>query len=127
MSACGCRDYNDLAALYQHARKQDWVRAATDQYGIPLMYFIHHSARIHVEEQLREQDSREQVFVAMWFDDSMKPAYECGIAPAIHAAGYNPQRIDRKRFLGPVTEMSIRRLRKMVARVLAQLEPIMAL
>ena len=58
MAACGCRDCNDLAALYQHARKQDWVRAATDQNGIPLMYFIHHSARIHVEEQLREADKQ---------------------------------------------------------------------
>ena len=119
MAACGCRDYNDLAALYQHARKQDWVRPVTDQYGIPLMYFINHSARIHVEEQLREadkqlreQDSREQVFVAMWFDDSMKPAYECGIAPAICAAGYKPQRIDRKRYLGPVADEILAEIRK---------------
>ena len=119
MAACGCRDYNDLAALYQHALKQEWVRAVTDQNGIPVMYFINHSARIHVEEQLREadkqlreQDSREQVFVAMWFDDSMKQAYECGIAPAIYAAGYKPQRIDHKRYLGPVTDEILAEIRQ---------------
>ena len=37
-----------------------------------------------------------QAFVAMWFDDSMKDAYEKGIAPAIREAGYEPLRIDQK-------------------------------
>ena len=37
-----------------------------------------------------------QAFVAMWFDDTMKDAYEKGIAPAIRVAGYEPLRIDQK-------------------------------
>lgn len=40
-------------------------------------------------------DSR-QVFVAMWFDESMKDGYENGIEPAIREAGYEPLRIDQK-------------------------------
>jgi hypothetical protein len=119
MAACGCRDYNDLAALYQHALKQEWVRAVTDQNGIPVMYFINHSARIHVEDQLREADnqlreqaSREQVFVAMWFADCMEEVYDCGIKPAICAAGYQSQRIDRKRFLGSVTDEILAEIRQ---------------
>lgn len=36
------------------------------------------------------------VFVAMWFDDSMKDCYEKGIAPAIREVGYEPLRIDQK-------------------------------
>jgi len=37
-----------------------------------------------------------QVFVAMWFDESMKDGYEKGIVPAIREAGYEPLRIDQK-------------------------------
>lgn len=119
MAAAGCRGHNDLAALYQHALKQEWVRAVTDQNGIPVMYFINHSARIYVDEQLREadkqlreQDSRKQVFVAMWFADCMKETYDCGIAPAICAAGYKPLRIDREHYLGPVTDEILAKIRQ---------------
>jgi hypothetical protein len=34
-------------------------------------------------------------FVAMWFDDSMKDAYEKGIYPAVKACGFDPIRVDR--------------------------------
>lgn len=37
-----------------------------------------------------------QVFVAMWFDESMADGYENGIVPAIREAGYEPLRIDQK-------------------------------
>ena len=38
----------------------------------------------------------EQVFVAMWFDDSMNDVYDKAIAPAIEATGYKPLRVDRE-------------------------------
>jgi len=70
-----------------------------------------------VDEQLRERggDQRgenQQVFVAMWFDNSMVKALECGIEPAIRAAGYDPLRIDRKRYLGPVADEILAEIRK---------------
>ena len=38
-----------------------------------------------------------QVFVAMWFSDEMRDAYESGIAPGIRDAGFEPLRIDEQR------------------------------
>ena len=35
-------------------------------------------------------------FVAMWFDEEVRDAYDKGIKPAISKAGYEPMRIDRK-------------------------------
>ncbi len=55
---------------------------------------------------------REQVFVAMWFDDSMNEPYDCGIAPAICDTGYRPRRIDRKRYVGPVVDEILAEIRK---------------
>lgn len=57
-----------------------------------------------MEEQLRERDSREQVFVAMWFDDRHETGMRVWDRTRHPCRGYNPQRIDRKRFLGPVTD-----------------------
>ena len=37
----------------------------------------------------------QQAFVAMWFDETLKAAYEEGIASAIRDAGFEPLRIDR--------------------------------
>ena len=37
---------------------------------------------------------REKAFVAMWFNDLVKPAFHEGIAPAITETGYSPIRID---------------------------------
>lgn len=37
-----------------------------------------------------------QAFVAMWFHDEMKDAYDKGIKPAIEQSGYEPMRIDQK-------------------------------
>jgi hypothetical protein len=46
-------------------------------------------------DQLQSTRGRpDRAFVAMWFDESLKPAYVEGIAPALTAAGYDPLRID---------------------------------
>lgn len=59
-----------------------------------------------------------QVFVAMWFSDEMKAAYENGIAPAIRDAGYLPLRIDAKEHNNKIDDeiiLEIRRSRFVVA------------
>ena len=47
-------------------------------------------------ESLKTNPDSAQAFVAMWFDDEMKDAYEMGIKPAIVQSGYKPMRIDCK-------------------------------
>jgi hypothetical protein len=57
-------------------------------------------------------------FVAMWFDDSMRTAYDEAIGPAISAAGYEPLRIDRHEHVNRIDDEiigQIKRSRFMVA------------
>src|SRR5690606_9953583 len=54
----------------------------------------------------------QQAFVAMWFDDSMKDAYEKGIAPAIRDAGYEPLRIDQKDHNNKIDDEIIAEIRR---------------
>lgn len=53
-----------------------------------------------------------QAFVAMWFDDSMKTAYESGVALAIDDAGYEPLRIDRKEHVNKIDDEIIAEIRR---------------
>ena len=71
----------------------------------------------HVAEQTTNKDLS-QCFVAMWFDDSMKQAYEEGIKKAVEECGYKPLRIDQKQHLNKIDDeiiAEIRRSRFMVA------------
>lgn len=51
-------------------------------------------ARMWVEEEAKKQGISRQGFVAMWFDESLRPIYENGFRKAIVAAGYEACRID---------------------------------
>jgi hypothetical protein len=53
-----------------------------------------------------------QAFVAMWFDDTMKAAYDDGIGPAIREAGYEPMRIDRKDHNNKIDDEIIAEIRR---------------
>ena len=53
-----------------------------------------------------------QAFVAMWFDDTMKAAYDEGIALAIREAGYEPLRIDRKEHINKIDDEIIAEIRR---------------
>ena len=71
----------------------------------------------HVAEQSTKKDLS-QCFVAMWFDDSMKSAYEDGIKKAVEDCGYTPMRIDQKEDVNKIDDeiiAEIRRSRFMVA------------
>ena len=48
-----------------------------------------------VVETLAKQRSVSQAFVAMWFDDETKGAYEAGISKAIVDTGYKDYRVDK--------------------------------
>ena len=52
-----------------------------------------------------------QAFVAMWFDESMKAAYEEGMEPAIREAGYRPFRVDREEAVDKIDDAIIAGIR----------------
>ena len=65
----------------------------------------------HVAEQSKKKDLS-QCFVAMWFDDSMKQAYEDGIEKAVKECGYKPLRIDQKQHLNKIDDEIIAEIRR---------------
>jgi len=60
----------------------------------------------------KEAIDSQQAFVAMWFDDSLKAAYEEGIEPAIREAGYEPLRIDQKEYINKIDDEVIAEIRR---------------
>lgn len=53
-----------------------------------------------------------QAFVAMWFHESMNPAWREGIRPAIADAGYEPVRIDQRDHLNKIDDQIITEIRR---------------
>ena len=115
-AAGGCRHDQDLKELRLYAMDRKWLRGGgspdTPSFPHPDLIDLDLGARIHVEEQLGAQGRGRQGFVAMWFDDSLNKVYDCGIKPAIEAAGYEPVRIDRKDFLGKVDDEIMAQIRQ---------------
>lgn len=59
-----------------------------------------------------KQVTSTQAFVAMWFQESMKEAYDLGFARAITDAGYVPLRLDRKDYEGKIDDEIIAEIRR---------------
>ncbi len=112
LAAGGCRDHNDMLELQRHAVEQGWTGSRDQHSSGTYPNRINLSARIYVEEQLGVVGRSRQGFVAMWLDESMDMVYEDGIAPALKSAGYKSLRIDRKEYLGNVTDEIVAEIRK---------------
>lgn len=73
---------------------------------------VHGWSRIaELEREIRGRCSK-QVFVAMWFNESLQKAYEEGLAEAIRKAGYEPLRIDLKEHNEKICDIIIAEIRK---------------
>ena len=115
LAAGGCRHARDLKELRLNALDRGLLSGGGGDgplYPYPDLIDLDLDARIYVEERTRELGRSRQGFVAMWFDDSTKAAYECGIKPALEAAGYEALRIDRKDFVGGVVDEIMAEIRK---------------
>ena len=67
---------------------------------------------IHLAELEKTNTDSSQAFVAMRFHDSMNPAWEDGIEPAIKNTGYNPKRIDKKEHINKIDDEIIAEIRR---------------
>ena len=65
----------------------------------------------HIADQVFNVDST-QAFVAMWFDPTMKEAYDSGIRPAIENTGYTPLKIDDKPDVDKIDDEIIGEIRR---------------
>jgi len=101
----------EIEYYLRHAGDSQWIE------------FPSHHAKGKVDAVLRPEGWRrvddlsrvglqsDQAFVAMWFDESVRPAYERGIAPAISAAGYRPLRLDSEEFNEGIPDRIIAEIR----------------
>ena len=64
-----------------------------------------------IAEKVTNVDSS-QAFVAMWFDDSLKEAFDEGVEPAIREAGYKAMRIDRDPTVDKIDDAIISEIRR---------------
>ena len=66
----------------------------------------------HVESLENETNESTQGFVAMWFDETVREAYNDGIKAAIHDAGFSPLRIDEKEHANKIDDEIIAEIRR---------------
>ena len=84
----------EVEFLLAYLQSCGWIRCLNMVAG-----FAQEQVTISGYEEVGSQDTRPDPslgFVAMWFDDEMREPYRKGIAPAIEAAGYRPDRMDEK-------------------------------
>ena len=106
----------EVEFLLEYLQSCGWIRCLNMVAGI-----AQEQVTISGYEEVGSQDTRPDPslgFVAMWFDDEMRELYRKGIAPAIEAAGYRPDRMDERldvHNIDDATMAAIRRSRFVVA------------
>lgn len=67
---------------------------------------------IRADELKAQRNSYTQGFVAMWFSEDLREAYDKGFAKAIWAAGYDPVRIDRIEHADKIDDAIVAEIRR---------------
>lgn len=80
--------------LWRHLKDKGFIQGQ-EFLGGSMEYSLTVAGEEHLTG-LTEPPASQQVFVAMWFSDGMRDAYDRGIAPGIRDAGFGPLRIDEK-------------------------------
>lgn len=95
-----------------------FIEKAKELEYLELSSTLHYAHRLSLkgwkriaELRLEQSDSR-QVFVAMWFDESMNTAFLEGFKPALEATGYRPFRVDMREHNGKIDDLIIAEIRK---------------
>ena len=102
--------WNEIAYLIQYAETMGWLQG--DQYiGGSFQGRLTIDGYDLVAE-LRTNVDSSQAFVAMWFDDTMKDAFDKGIKPAICDAGFRPMKIDQKEHINKIDDEIIAEIRR---------------
>ncbi|MGH7099637.1 MAG: hypothetical protein ACREE4_18525 [Stellaceae bacterium] len=78
----------------------------------PYRWVVTAKAHIIYDEMTGKRAISTQAFVAMWFQESIKDAYNSGFAKAITDAGYEPFRIDRKEYEEKIDDEIIAEIRR---------------
>ena len=103
--------WGELEYLIDYLVQNGWLQfVGMTNFQFP-SYRVTVDGYAEIARQATATDSA-KVFVAMWFDDSMKDAYYQGIEPAIKEAGYDPVRIDSVEHTGQIEDAIVAEIRK---------------
>ena len=101
---------NEVEFFLDYLLEKGWIKGRRE--GLGMGHFIvtidgySHIADVSVNRNLS------QVFVAMWFDNSMNESYQTGIEQAVWDAGYKPFRIDQKEHINKIDDEIIAEIRR---------------
>ena len=91
VAATYSQDVNDVEFLVGLLVEQNLVKLGPQGY----IYQVLPRGYIAVDKLTRGVARGDKGFVAMWFDEELKSAYESGLRVGILKAGYDPVRVDR--------------------------------
>lgn len=99
---------DELQYLLSYLFSQEWLKLTaheTHTQNMNVIITVNGYGRLAELENVIVTSSK--AFVAMWFDDSLKPTYDKAIEPAIKDAGYDAVIINREHFLDKIDDQII--------------------
>ncbi len=102
---------DELLFLAEYLVQRGWIDKSRNAMG-KFMPIITVDGYTRLAEIDTKHVNSKQGFVAMWFDKSMKEAYEKGIGPGIEDAGYSPLPINRKEHINKIDDEIIAEIRR---------------
>ncbi len=105
-------EWSDLKRLLDHLEREGLVRKSPESRLDEPRYFLTVDGAMRLDESRDITPDSDKVFVAMWFDSSLRPVYDEAIAPAIKAAGYVPKRSDREQYVDKIDDWIIGQIRQ---------------
>ena len=100
--------FDEVEFLLGYIEERGWIKYNSGNEHCVLT--VEGYARLADLEKVATDSS--QAFVAMWFDDSMKYAYENGIEPGIRDAGYKALPINKKDHINKIDDEIIAEIRR---------------
>ena len=107
-------EWGEVHFLLSYLRDRGWLKGKLSPVftsGGLFAGMVTVAGHSRIEAQATNIDSS-QVFVAMWFDDSMNKVFDKGIEPGIEDAGYKAKRIDRVEYTDKIDDKIIAEIRR---------------
>ena len=93
------KNKKEMVSIIKYLKKEELIEERRN--GV---YRITIEGSDYLEKLDRANPESQQGFVAMWFRDETRPAWDKAFRPAIDEAGYDPFRIDLKHHVNPIDE-----------------------
>lgn len=104
-------DWEDLGFLLEHLTERKLIRNISSS-DYEFLYIIEVPGFKRIEELKKFAPASDKVFVAMWFDEDLRPTYDRGFEPAIKNAGYQAVRVDLGHYSDKIDDKIISEIRQ---------------